>query len=150
MARPKKLTLKAPGKSTLMKQGAALGLDNALIIKLLELLGPQLLSLILKWLSPLPKPGVSYIGDTEGDFVTSSKSIKEVFVDFIVNSRDEILGWVEEGEGALYDALTALVGSKSAGLAILLTQYKNTILHLDDTIESEVLDRIIEVLKNAD
>jgi hypothetical protein len=140
MARPKKLVLKVPSKAALVKQGATLGLDNALITKLIGLFGPKLLALILKWLADKQKLGGLFDGDL----------LRKIVIDFIVNSRDEVLEWVETGEDALYDALTALVASRGAGLALLLAQYKDKITSLDDSITAEVLDRVIETLKNVD
>lgn len=140
MAARKKLVLKTPSASTLVKQGAVLGLDNAFITKLIALLGPELLALIFKWLNNKQKLG----GLLPGGLV------KKIIIDFIINSRDDVLSWIEYGEDALYDALTALVASRSDGLAALLTQYKDKITALDDTITEEVLDRVIEALKNVD
>lgn len=140
MARRKKLVLKVPSKTALVKQGAALGLDSALIKQLIELLGPQLLALILKWLTNKQKLGRLFDGSL----------LRKIFIDFVVNSRDEVLEWIELGEDAFYDAVVALVASRSAGLATLLEQYKDKITSFDDTITEEVLDRVIEALQNAD
>lgn len=132
----KKLVLKPLSAKALQAQGKLLGLDAAFIIKLIGLLGPELVSLILKWLKPQPKLG--FVG---------GELIKKIIVDFIVNSRDQILEWIESGEEALYEALVALVASKSQGAAMLLEQYKKTILKLDDSIQADVIDRLIAILK---
>lgn len=139
MAARKKLVLKVPTTAALKKQAASAGIGSEVFKQLLELLGPQLLSLILKWLGDKNKPQ----GGLGGGLV------RKIIVDFIINSRDEVLEWVEAGEDALYDALTALVAARSAGLAALLAQYKDKITSLDDTITEEVLDRVIEALKKV-
>jgi len=139
MARKKKCVIKPLSERGLKAQGKALGIDSSLILKLIEMFGTQFVTMLLRALGDKNKPQAG-IG---GNF------IKRLVVDFIVNSKDEVLSWIEAGEDALYDALVDLVATRSEALADLLEGYKDRITSFDDTITEEVLDRVIDALRNV-
>jgi len=135
----KKCVIKSLTSVGLKSKGKSLGLDSSLILKLVELFGAQFVTLLFRALQDKQKLHAG-IGDT---------FIKRIIVDFIVNSKDEVLSWIEAGEDALYDALVSLIGGNSDVLVDLLEGYRDKITAFDDAITEEILDRVIEALRNA-
>jgi hypothetical protein len=140
MARAKKLVLKAPPQKQLKALAATLGIDWSWVVKLIELVGPELAHLLLA--SHQAKQNM--LGAMPGFDV-----VKQIIISFITSSRDQVLSWIEDGESGLYEALVVLVGSKSQGVATLLEQYKGQILAEVDAIDAVVLDQVIAMLKGS-
>jgi hypothetical protein len=136
--------LKAFPKQKLVKESLKLGLEDDFVEKLITTFGPQVVTMLISWLlnGKLLKAGPG--AKAKNSF------IKQLFVDVVTTSPDEIVKWIDEGESALYDTLVSVVTTRNNGLAAILDTYKSTILALDDGIEREVLERVINALKGED
>lgn len=137
----KKTVVKIPSNAVLQKKGVALGLTPAWITSLITTFGPVLVNLILQWLTD------KKAGKLQGAAATNP--VLSILLAIIVNDKDTVLQWINSGESSLYEALVALVGSKAAGLATLLEQWKANILNAVDGVDESVLDDIIAYLQQA-
>lgn len=136
----KKCVIKSLAAGGLKAKSKSLGLDNALVLKLIEIFGTQLVTLLFRALQSKQKLQAG-IG---------SNLVKRLIIDFIVNSKDEVLSWIEAGEDALYDTLVSMVAALGSDvLAELLEGYKDKLTAFDDDITEEILDRVIDAIRNT-
>ncbi len=128
-------------------KGKKLGLDPSVIVQLITVFGPQLTELLVKWLERRRRQDkkMRYSGPVTGPL--GEFFLKRFIIDFLVDNRDTILEWIDDGEEAIFDAIMAIVGKQSGFLAGVLKKYKKKLVSLDDEVSAALIDRLIAALQ---
>jgi hypothetical protein len=133
-----------------LNEAEAAGIKDQ-FIQWLKVWGPQIAALLLKLFiarhnTVMTRPEAFH---ALAPTAFGENWLKSLFINIIVDYRPALEKWINEGESVIYDAIVALVSSKSSFLADILKRYKDTVIGLDDQLTTELLDKLIENLKSV-
>ena len=131
----------------LVKRGAALGLTYADVVALISQYGPLVADLLLKLLEYRRTMNVAPAAVPSQ--VISTNVLQQLLIQLLTSNEALIAGWLDSGEGAIFDAFVSLVGTKSQLLAALLTQYKTNVIAVTDVATQQLLDEVIALLNGT-
>lgn len=128
----------ADKKTLLLQQGAALGITSAQILDWIKEFGPDIAALLIQLLANKRSLAAT---------PTTPNALQQLLIVFLTTYQAQIESWIDTGEGAVFDAVIGLVGTKSAVLAALLQQYKTQVVAAGDAATTQTIDAVIAILK---
>lgn len=140
--------MKTPSKAAVMKRGEGLGLKRPFLQEIIETFGPYIAQILI---GVLAKDKAQLKAGQKLKTINGKAALawlKNVVVKILTDYRDQVLVWVDEGEGVVYDAIVAIVASHSVLLAGVLTAYKQEVIHADDQVAVDILDKAIALLQD--
>lgn len=130
-------------RSLLCKKGAALGLSETDVISLISQFGPALADLLIKLLEWKR----SLRATATPSSVINLAVIEQLLAQLLSQYKTQIEGWIDKGEGAIFDALLGLLAGKTPILAALLGRFKSTIIADLDPVVANAIDAVIAYLQ---
>ena len=129
--------------TSLQKRGAKYGLDGAWVAKLVEEFGPKLAEVLISVL-------VSKLGGLKLKAGAAADNwLKTALLSLLTNNRDTVIGWIEQGEEAVFDAFVAVAAAKAPILARLLARFKQQVLSETEQETVDLIDQLIALLEKS-
>lgn len=75
--------------------------------------------------------------------------VEQMLATFLKTYETQIVGWVDAGEGVVFDTFVSVLSGRAPLLAALLTNYKAVVLAAGDTVTAQAIDQLIAVLNGT-
>lgn len=120
-----------------------LNLESVFLDQLIKQFGPELAQILIGFLHH--KQAVMTAGNGN---LANANWVQQFLLQILTTQKAAILGWIEGGEGALLNALFALIGAKNPLIGMLLAQFQGQILAQVNGIDESVLNALIQALQS--
>lgn len=111
-------------------------------------LSPEFTKQLTDKFGPIANVLVKFAAKKQANSV-DDPDLKTFFLLFLQEHESDILSWVNEGDGAIFDMLINIVGRTNPLLAKVLIKFKDKLVPAGNTLSKQVLDQFIVDLQKV-